>query len=265
MAMQLLKKFTNLFFSNASVYNKTETSNNYEQKIVAAYNALANDYNNLIDHKPHNAYYDRPNTLSLLPTNLQGLHILDAGCGPGKYAEILLAKGAVVQGVDISPNMIELAQKRNAKHSKHFQVHNIVEPFTMFENNVFDIVICPLVLEYIENWDATFKEFYRLLKPNGILVVSIVHPFFDYNYFRSKAYFATEKVQCTWTGFGTPTTIYSYRRSLHNCMAPFLENGFAITGFIEPKPIEAFKQYDEKHYKELNAFPSFLCIRGTKL
>ena len=59
-----------------------------KEKIKQAYEQLATSYNDLIDHKPHNAYYDRPNTLGLM-TEIRGKKILDAACGPGKYAELL--------------------------------------------------------------------------------------------------------------------------------------------------------------------------------
>jgi SAM-dependent methyltransferase len=71
---------------------------NMTNKIIAAYEGMAEGYHRLIDHKSHNAYYDRPNTLSLIPEPA-GKAILDAACGPGKYAEILLSRGAAVDGV----------------------------------------------------------------------------------------------------------------------------------------------------------------------
>ena len=83
-----------------------------KEKIISAYELMAEKYNELIDHKPHNAYYDRPNTLQLLP-EVKGKTILDAACGPGKYAEILIGQGAIVIGFDISPKMVELAINRN--------------------------------------------------------------------------------------------------------------------------------------------------------
>lgn len=38
-----------------------------KNKIIAAYGEMAEGYHLMIDHKPHNAYHDRPNTLSLIP------------------------------------------------------------------------------------------------------------------------------------------------------------------------------------------------------
>ena len=61
-----------------------------KEKIIKAYEDLADEYNAKIDYKPHNAYYDRPNTLKLIG-EVKDKSILDAACGPGKYAEILIS------------------------------------------------------------------------------------------------------------------------------------------------------------------------------
>ncbi len=58
-----------------------------------AYEKLAHAYAEMIDTKPHNAYLERPTTLSLLP-DVEGKRVLDAGCGPGVYAEWLVERGA---------------------------------------------------------------------------------------------------------------------------------------------------------------------------
>ena len=93
-----------------------------KEKVIAAYEKMAVRYNELIDHKPHNAYYDRPNTLALLP-DVKGKTVLDAACGPGKYAEILIDQGANVIGYDISPKMVELAIQRN-QNQRCNSIHN---------------------------------------------------------------------------------------------------------------------------------------------
>ena len=94
--------------------------------------------------------------------------------------------------------------------------------------------------------------------------MSIEHPFFEFNYFKSTKYFDTEPVKCTWTGFGKPIEINSYRRSLNECISPLTDNGFYIDKLIEPKPVAEFEKYDSKHFKELNEFPAFMCIRAIK-
>jgi ubiquinone/menaquinone biosynthesis C-methylase UbiE len=238
------------------------TVSKIQSDIVSAYEELAEKYDQLIDHKPHNAYYDRPNTLALLP-EVQGKVILDAACGPGKYAEILLSKGAYITGFDISAKMVDLAKKRNAGQGNFF-VHDFSKSLDMLEDRSFDMVLCALALHYVPDWTLTIKEFCRVLKPGGILVISIEHPFFEYNFFKSTNYFNIEHVACVWKGFGNPVNINSFRRPLSECLLPLTDNGFYIDKIVEPRPVKEFEQLDPRHFKELNEFPGFLCIRAVK-
>ena len=233
-----------------------------KQGILNAYESLAERYNALIDHKPHNAHYDRPNTLKLMG-NVAGKEILDAACGPGKYAEELFKKRANVVGFDLSPKMVELAKERTGKPNNFF-VHDLSEPFQMFEEERFDLVLSALALHYVENWNPVAKEFFRILKKGGSVIISIEHPFFEFTYFNSKKYFEIEEVSAIWKGFGGKVQVPSYRRSLMECLRPFTENGFYIDTLVEPLPEIEFKKADPKHYKELNQFPAFMCFKAVK-
>lgn len=233
-----------------------------KEKIKKAYEDLAENYNALIDHKPHNAYYDRPNTLQLMG-NVEGKTILDAACGPGKYAEILLSRGAIVTGFDNCPKMVAYAEERNKQQGSFF-VHDLSDPLHMLPKESFDMVLCALAMHYLADWNPTIREFFRVLKPNGSLILSIEHPFFEYLYYQSTAYFTTEPVQCTWHGFGKSVQLHSYRRPLAACIEPLTENGFYIEKLVEPKPVVEFEKLDPKHFAELNTFPAFMCIRALR-
>lgn len=226
------------------------------------YQQLAKVYSSKIDYKPHNAFYDRPNTLSLLP-EVNNKKILDAGCGPGKYAEILMARGAEVTGIDFSDNMVEEARTRN-KGKGDFRVHDLTQPIHFLQDEKMDIVLCTLVLNYIKDWNEPLREFHRILVPGGLLVLSIQHPFFDYTYFKSKNYFAVEKVTSTWRGFGIPIEVECYRKPMSQHINDLIANGFAIDQVLEPLPLPEFAEFDPEGYEELMSFPSFLCIRAVK-
>jgi|SRR2546423_1115566 len=228
-----------------------------------AYEILAEAYASVVDTKPHNAYYERPATLSLLP-EVKGKRVLDAACGPGVYSEWLLSRGAEVVAVDASPKMVELARQRLGATSDVRQA-DLSKPLNFLDSSSFDIVLSPLTMEYIEDWHSTFAEFYRVLRPGGYFVLSVTHPFFDYVYFKSDNYFETELVGGEWKGFGSVRVhMPSFRRSLSATLNPLIEVGFSLERILEPKPTDEFKEADPKHYKELSREPCFLCIRARK-
>lgn len=228
-----------------------------------AYEALAEAFASVVDTKPHNAFYERPATLSLLP-NVEGKRVLDAGCGPGVYSEWLIKRGAEVFSVDASARMVELA-KRRLNRTTGIRQADLGRPLTFLENSSFDIVLSPLVMNYIEDWVSTFREFHRVLRPEGHFVFSVSHPFFDYTYFKSDNYFKTELVGSEWRGF-EPVRVHmpSFRRSLEATLNPLMEAGFRLETILEPKPTPEFKEADPKGYEEVSRQPVFLCIRARK-
>lgn len=230
---------------------------------LEAYEILAEAYASVVDTKPHNAFYDRPATLSLLP-DVRGKRVLDAACGPGVYAEWLLSHGAEVVGVDASPKMVALARARLGDEID-IRRADLSKPLSFLDDESFDVVLSPLTMEYIEDWHSTFREFYRVLRPGGHFILSVSHPFFDYTYFKSNNYFETELVGSEWRGFN-PVKVHmpSFRRSLEATLNPIIEAGFRLEKLLEPKPTEEFKEADPKGYQKLLEQPGFLCIRAGK-
>lgn len=241
----------------------TCTTMNDKPIALEAYETLAEAYASVVDTKPHNAYYERPATLSLLP-DVKEKRVLDAACGPGVYSEWLLANGANVVAVDVSPKMIELTRRRVGSAADVRQA-DLSKPLTFLSNESFDIVLSSLTLHYIKDWDSTFAEFFRVLRPGGCFVFSVGHPFFDYTYFKSEKYFETELVGSEWKGFdGVKVYMPTFRRSLEETLNPLLEARFCIDRILEPRPTEEFRRADPEDYEELSQRPSFLCIRALK-
>lgn len=108
-------------------------------------------------------------------SNLSGQKILDLGCGYGFFTNYFQSIGADVIGIDGSKAMIELAKQQYP--NCNFVVSDITQPLH-FDNETFDIIFCNQVLMDVENIDFIFSECNRLLKNNGILYYSIVHPVF---------------------------------------------------------------------------------------
>jgi SAM-dependent methyltransferase len=229
---------------------------------LTAYETLAESFASRIDTKPHNAYYERPATLSLLP-EVRGQRVLDAGCGPGVYTEWLIERGAEVVALDVSPKMIAFAKKRVDTRAT-FRQADISQPLDFLQDEEFDIVLSALTMDYIEDWSSVFREFFRVLVPSGHLVFSAGHPFADFLLYKTDNYFEIELVEWEWTGFGMPVRVPSYRRPLNAVLNPLLEAGFRLECVNEPKPTEQFRQADQEDYEKLSKHPGFICIRAKK-
>ncbi len=236
--------------------SKTIGEQNYEQ--------FAHRYAKLSSTKAHNAYYERPATLSLLP-DVEGKRVLDVGCGPGFYAEWLLEHGAQVVAFDVTPDFVEITRKRVGDRAEVLRA-NLEDPLDFAADDSFDLVVCPLVLDYIENWSPVFAEFYRALRKDGFLVFSCGHPASDFfKYFTGGNYFDVELGEMQWKGFGEPyPVVKSYRRPLSAILNPLVEAGFTLDRLLEPRPTEEFKKADPRHYEELIREPGFLCVRALK-
>ena len=102
-----------------------------------------------------------------------GEKVLDLGCGYGYYTNYFQKAGAEAVGIDGSEAMIRLAGQRYP--GVDFSLFDINNPLP-YEDGIFDLVFCNMVLMDIENIEDVIREVRRVLKDNGIFYYSIVHP-----------------------------------------------------------------------------------------
>ena len=232
-----------------------------EREAAATYERIADAYAARIDTKPHNAFYDRPAVISLWP-DVARMRVLDAGCGPGVYAEELVRRGASVVAGDVAQRMRELAAERLGARAEIVALD--LSERLPFSDGVFDFVNAPLCLDYIGDWGHVFAEFARVLKPGGLVVMSAMHPSFDAEYYRTERYFAIEAVEGPWNGFGERFIMQSYRRPLAEFINAPLRAGLVLDKLLEPLPTDDFLRADPRHHAELSRRPSFLMMRLRK-
>jgi len=225
----------------------------------ACYEAIAANYAAKVDTKPWNAYYERPAVISLLPA-LSNTKVLDVGCGSGWYAEYLVNHGAVVTSFDFNAQFVALTQARLGGRVRVLQA-DLSQPLHFADDKEFDLVVCPLVMHYVRDWDPVLKELHRILKPRGLLVFSTHHPFNDWKQFNKEDYFATELLEDEWEGIGK---VNFYRRPLTAMSAALHNASFCIETLLEPRPTEDFRRVAPESYERLMRNPWFLVIRARK-
>jgi SAM-dependent methyltransferase len=227
---------------------------------TTGYDKIASKYAAKVATKPIYAFYERPATLSLLP-GLTGLNVLDAGCGSGRYSDYFLEEGATVTAVDANAELVEMTKQRTSSHADKVKVlqADLQKPLE-FPSSSFDLIVSSLVMHYLEDWDITLSEFYRVLKPNGLFVFSTHHPTMIRQLFGLENYFEKVFLEDTWD-IGK---VYYYHRSLTEISQELFDVGFVIEQLLEPLPQEDYKDADPIWFEKLSKNPQFLFVRARK-
>ncbi|MFL9946105.1 class I SAM-dependent methyltransferase [Paraburkholderia agricolaris] len=232
---------------------------------LAAYSEFAERYAAAVTTKPHNALYERPATMSLVG-DVNGLHVLDAGCGPGICSEHLARSGATVHAFDVTPQMVELTRHRCAQLPVEVMTGDLAAPLDWLPAESFDKILCSLAFDYLEDLKPVFSEFRRVARRGATLVFSMAHPMRDWMDERTRGegtYFATSRFGLYWSGFGEPKPyVQAYRRPLSDILNGLTESGWVLDRFVEPQPLAEMQAVSEALHAELSHAPAFICVRA---
>jgi len=97
--------------------------------------------------------------------------VLDAGCGAGLQAAAIQASGYRVIACDIAPDMARLAHSNLTAGGGRALVADV--DTAPFRDAVFDVVVALGVIGYAKDWDSWLAAVRRVLKPGGLLVISM--------------------------------------------------------------------------------------------
>jgi SAM-dependent methyltransferase len=99
--------------------------------------------------------------------HVEGLRILEIGCGRGAFARYLQDQGAEVVAADFSPRAVELARELGCRRSIVADIQDIPLP-----DQSFDLVISLETLEHVPDPDKGLQELVRVTKVGGRLLVT---------------------------------------------------------------------------------------------
>ncbi len=106
--------------------------------------------------------------------SLNGLKILDIGCGGGLISEPMTRLGADVTGIDASAKNIEIAKLHAKKNNLKINYLN-TEPEKLNLKNEFDIILNLEVVEHVENLNLYLESCQKLLKPKGLMFTATLN------------------------------------------------------------------------------------------
>jgi SAM-dependent methyltransferase len=104
-------------------------------------------------------------------TLVRGKRVLDLASGEGYGSNLMAGQAAEVYGVDIDEAAVRHASEKYSRSNLHFLKGSITD-VPVSGSGTFDVIVCFEAIEHIEEHDALLGEVKRLLKPDGLFIVS---------------------------------------------------------------------------------------------
>jgi 2-polyprenyl-3-methyl-5-hydroxy-6-metoxy-1,4-benzoquinol methylase len=106
---------------------------------------------------------------------MEKMSILDLGCGPGLYTEIMAERGHKVTGIDFSKNSIDYA--RNEAIRKNLDIKYVNQSYLdLCEENMYDLIMMIFTdfgVLVPQERETLLQNIYRALKPGGTFVFDV--------------------------------------------------------------------------------------------
>jgi cytosine/adenosine deaminase-related metal-dependent hydrolase/ubiquinone/menaquinone biosynthesis C-methylase UbiE len=189
----------------------------------------------------------------LLPL-MDGLNVLDLGCGTGRWLQIAKAAGARrLVGIDLSPEMLSQAREKLGEAATLHCSDYVSAPVQRASS---DVALCNFVLSYLDDLCDFARHVKKILRDGGSLFVTDVHP-------------ETARV-LNWRRGARDgrefQEILTSERPLPEVIAAFRDAGFAIRVHLEPKfgPAEQaiFEQNGKGDYfEEIREYPAIYLLQ----
>jgi len=106
---------------------------------------------------------------------LQGLSVLDIGCGGGLLSEPMARLGARVTGVDAAARNVGVAARHAEKQGLAIDYRRGTAEALAASGNQFDIVLALEIVEHVADVDLFLKSCGRMVKPGGLLFLSTLN------------------------------------------------------------------------------------------
>jgi ubiquinone/menaquinone biosynthesis C-methylase UbiE len=178
--------------------------------------------------------------------------VLEIGCGEGRVARDLAARGYAVTAIDASPTLVAHAAERDPAGT--YLVASAED--LPFPDGGFPLVVAYNSLMDVEALPRAVAEAARVLAPGGRLCVCVTHPVNDAigaSYLRGGAFSARE------TRHGLSMTFTGHRHSMEDYARALEAAGLVIEALREPAPSADASE----HYERWRDTPMFLMLRAA--
>jgi SAM-dependent methyltransferase len=244
------------------------------------YSAVWNSKKSSENHYAHK-YLEKPVMYELI-NDIAGKSIIDIGCGSGEDIKVLKQKNSVI-GLDNSEQLLQMAGFENSEIEF---IHLDLNKESLPKNLKVDIIYSSLTFHYVKDWDRLFQEMYEILNENGKVIFSTHHPIKwgsrvdknkQFNQFLM-GYKKNKDDKKSFEIYGNYLNVYEtkellfqqleithYNRPLSEMFRIFIDNGFQVNKFIEPKPTIESKKKVPDFYEVHSKIPLFVIWELEKI
>jgi ubiquinone/menaquinone biosynthesis C-methylase UbiE len=212
----------------------------------------------------HDAYWYYRDSFFDLMVPAPGRRTLEIGCGEGRVARDLAARGHGVAAVDTAHTLVHSAREAD-RAGAYALASSAALPFP---DQSFDLVVAYNSLQVVDDMAATVRETARVLDRGGCLCVCVAHPVTDLGRFTRDAggrfqmrerYFESVRVEDMVEHDGLVMTFRGWTYNLEHYAIALEEAGFKIEAIREPKPTGAVTGYER--WRDV---PLFLFLRAAR-
>lgn len=204
-----------------------------------------------------------------------GKHVLEVCCGGAQCGIAFAKQGAIVTGVDIAAAQLEFARELAELHHVAIDLYQCdAADLGPIASASQDIAFSSIALHYVDDLLACFKEVYRVLRPGGLFVWSVGHPYIAMidptTLMPTRSYFDTGKVVMgrevsDEIGFAFAEN----RRTVSEYVNTLIEAGFRLERLVEPdiRPVDPGDPQNwlwDQTPDYLSRFPSALIVKSRK-
>ncbi len=140
------------------------------------YNNLAKTFSEVQDQGENSNRDNRQKFYDQINFIKSGTKLLDLGCGDGLDLVYYKSLGAEAFGIDASKELINIAQQRLPESDIRVAVFEKIP----HKDGYFDVVLSKYAIQTSAKLKPIFREILRVLKPGGVLMYLVTHPFRQY-------------------------------------------------------------------------------------
>ena len=104
--------------------------------------------------------------------NVPMLEVLDVGCGAGALSLLWADAGHRVHGLDVNEPLLSLARERAEREGKSIEFKLGSATQLPWSDRSMDVCMVPELLEHVAEWQTCLREFVRILRPGGVLLLT---------------------------------------------------------------------------------------------